>query len=143
METLNNATVELLQQRFGHDCLIALATLDGDWPAVRTVNALYMDRAFYVVTNALSGKMQQITQNERVAVSGEWFTGRGRGENLGHIQAPQNAALAQQLRTAFAAWYDNGHVNEQDPHTCILKIRMERGTLLSHGDCYEIDFRTE
>ena len=44
------------------------------------------------------------------------------------------------LRAAFAAWYDNGHTNEADPNTCLLKIRLTDGVLFSDGTRYEIDF---
>ena len=56
----------ILTERFGSDSLIALATVDGDSPAVRTVNAVYRDGSFYVVTYALSGKMQQIGRNPKI-----------------------------------------------------------------------------
>ena len=62
------------------------------------------------------------------------------GENLGHPRAPGNEALAGRLRAAFAAWYGNGHVDEDDPDTCILRVRRTRGTLLSHGMRYELRF---
>lgn len=130
----------ILTERFGSDSLIALATVDGDSPAVRTVNAVYRDGSFYVITYALSGKMQQIGRNPKVAVSGEWFTARGVGESLGHILREENAALADMLRTAFAAWYGNGHVNEADPHTVLLRIRLTDGVLFHHGTRYEIEF---
>lgn len=130
----------ILQHRFGHDSLIALATLDGSRPAVRTVNALYLEGAFYVVTHALSGKMQQLAVNPQAAVCGEWFTAHAVGENIGHICAPENAAIAARLRDAFAAWYGNGHVNEADPHTCILRLRLTDGVLMSNGVRYDVVF---
>ena len=130
----------ILDMRFGCDNLIALATVDGDSPAVRTVNAYYEDGCFYTVTYALSGKMQQIAVNPRVAISGEWFTARGVGESLGHILLPENADLADKLRTVFAEWYGNGHVNEADVNTIILRIRLTEGTLFHQGTRYDIDF---
>ncbi len=130
----------LMAERFGHDNLIALATADGDSPAVRTVNAYYEEGCFYTVTYALSGKMQQIAANPRVAICGDWFTARGLGENLGHIRLAENTAIADKLRAAFAAWYSNGHTNEADPNTIILRIRLTDGVLFHHGTRYEIDF---
>ena len=129
-----------MTERFGHDNLIALATVDGDSPAVRTVNAYYEDGCFYTVTYALSGKMQQICQNPKVAICGDWFTAHGIGESMGHILLPENAALADKLRAAFAAWYDNGHTNETDPNTIILRIRLTDGVLFHHGTRYDITF---
>lgn len=130
----------ILDMRFGCDNLIALATVDGSSPAVRTVNAYYEDGCFYTVTYALSGKMQQIAHNPRVAISGEWFTARGVGESLGHILLPENADLADKLRTVFAEWYGNGHVNEADVNTIILRIRLTEGTLFHQGTRYDIEF---
>ena len=130
----------IMDERFGHDNLIALATVDGASPAVRTVNAYYEDGCFYAVTYALSGKMQHIAKNPQVAICGDWFTARGFGENMGHILLPDNTALADQLRTAFAAWYSNGHTNEADPNTIILRMKLSEGVLFNHGTRYDIDF---
>lgn len=130
----------IMDERFGHDNLIALATVDGASPAVRTVNAYYEDGCFYAVTYALSGKMQHIAKNPQVAICGDWFTARGFGENMGHILLPENAAIAYKLRTAFAEWYGNGHTNEADPNTIILRMKLSEGVLFNHGTRYDIDF---
>jgi len=130
----------ILNQRFHHDCLIALATLQDGIPHVRTVNSYYEDSCFYTITHALSGKMKQITGNPTVAVCGDWFTAHGIGENLGWIRNSENASLANKLRAAFASWYNNGHTDETDPNTIILRIRLTDGVLLSHGTRYDIDF---
>lgn len=136
----NETTNRILTDRFGKDSLIALATVEESIPHGRTVDAVYMDGAFYVVTYALSGKMQQIAKNPVVAVSGEWFTAHGIGENLGHVLLPENQAIMDILRAAFAAWYDNGHTNEADPNTCLLKIQLTDGVLFSDGTRYDIEF---
>ncbi|MDR1532484.1 MAG: pyridoxamine 5'-phosphate oxidase family protein [Clostridiales bacterium] len=132
--------IKILDERFGRDTLISLATMDGSHPAVRIVNGFYEDGAFYVVTYALSGKMTQIKDNPEVAVCGEWFTAHGIGENIGHPRDEQNAELMKKLRKAFATWYDNGHTDENDPNTCVLRVRLSDGVLLSHGTRYDIDF---
>ena len=136
----NEITNAIIQERFGKDSLIALATVDGDVPAVRTVNTVYIDGAFYVVTYALSGKMKQIAKNPTVAICGDWFTAHGVGENLGHVLLEENQNIMEKLRTAFSAWYNNGHTNEADPNTCLLKIRLTDGVLFSHGTRYDIEF---
>lgn len=130
----------IMQERFGHDTLIALATMDADKPYVRTVNSYYEEGAFYVITYALSNKMKQIEQNSAVAICGDWFTAHGVAENLGHILDKKNADIAAKLKSAFASWYYNGHTDENDPNTCILCIHLTDGLLLSHGTRYEIDF---
>jgi general stress protein 26 len=129
-----------MTERFGHDTLLSVATLDGDRPSVRIVNAYYEDGAFYVVTYALSGKIKQMKKNSVVGVCGEWFTAHGIGENLGHVLAPQNAEMMAKLRAAFAEWYDNGHTNESDPNTVLLRIRLTDGVLWYDGERFEIDF---
>ena len=136
----NEITNAIMQERFGKDSLIALATVDGDIPAVRTVNTVYIDGAFYVVTYALSGKMKQIAKNPIVAICGDWFTAHGVGENLGHVLLEENQIIMEKLRTSFSAWYNNGHTNEADPNTCLLKIRLTDGVLFSHGTRYDIEF---
>ena len=130
----------IMLERFGKDSLVALATVDHGIPSVRTVNAVYIDSAFYVVTYALSAKMQQIAKNPMVAVCGEWFTAHGIGENLGHVLREENRAIMDILRTAFAAWYDNGHINEADTNTCLLKIKLTDGVLFFNGTRYDIVF---
>ena len=137
---INDKTEAILSERFGKDSLIALATVSDGIPHVRTVDAVYIDGSFYVVTYALSGKMKQIAKEPTVAVSGEWFTAHGIGENLGHVLLPQNEEVMAVLRNAFAVWYDKGHTNESDPNTCLLKIRLTDGVLFSNGTRYDIDF---
>ena len=134
---------KILTDRFGKDSLIALATVADGIPYSRTVDAVYIDGSFYVVTHSLSGKMRQIARNPIVAISGEWFTAHGVGENLGHVLLEENKPLMDILRSAFAAWYDNGHTNEADPNTCLLRIRLTDGILFADGVRYDIDFAEE
>ena len=140
MERLCTVTRKLMHERFGKDTLIALATAENGIPSVRTVNSYYENGAFYVITYALSGKMRQIAANHTVAVCGEWFTAHGIGENLGHVLDEKNIAMTQKLRKVFSSWYGNGHVNEDDPNTCLLRIQLTDGVLFSNGTRYEIHF---
>ncbi|MBN1777959.1 MAG: pyridoxamine 5'-phosphate oxidase family protein [Clostridiales bacterium] len=137
---MDTKAIEIMNERFGKDTELALATMDGERPAVRIVDAYYEDGCFYAITHALSGKMKQIAQNPAVAVCGQWFTGRGVGENLGWLRDEKNKAILRKLKTAFAAWYGNGHINEADHNTIILKIRLTDGVLMSHGTRYDLDF---
>lgn len=141
MEKLTKETKTIMAERFGKDSLIALATAEENVPHVRTVDAYYEDGAFYVITHGLSNKMRQIGKNPIVAVSGDWFTAHGEGINLGYFGKPENAEIAGKLKTAFAAWIDNGHNNFEDVNTCILCIRLTDGVLFSNGRRYEINFR--
>ena len=121
----DNSWKEKMTERFGRDREICLATLDG---------------SFYVITYALSNKIKQLAQNPNAAICGDWFTAHGVGENLGWVLAEENAALLAKLKEVFSAWYGNGDINESDPNTCILRIRLTDGVLFWHGARYDIDF---
>ena len=140
MEKLTQKAQEIMVERFGKDNVIALATTENDIPYVRSVNAFYDDKAFYIITYALSNKMRQIEKNPVVAIAGEWFTAHGKGVNLGYFGKPENAEIAAKLRVAFAEWIDNGHNDFSSENTCILCIKLTEGLLLSHGTRYDIDF---
>lgn len=132
---------EIMNERFGHDTLISLATIDGGIPAVRIVNSYYENGAFYTITYALSNKMRQIEVNSTVAICGEWFTAHGVGENMGHVCDERNTEIATKLRKVFSEWYSKGHVDESDPNTIILRIRLTDAVLFSKGTRYDIDFK--
>ena len=140
MEKLTQETNAILQERFGKDSMITLATAVDNIPYARTVDAFYEDGAFYVLTHGLSNKMKQIEQNPTVALSGEWFTAHGKGINLGYFGKAENARIAVKMRDVFSAWIDNGHNNFADINTCILRIELTNGVLFSNGTRYEIDF---
>ena len=127
----------ILRERFGKDALIAVATCEENTPHVRAVDAYYLDGAFYCVTYALSNKMRQIEKNPLVGLCGEWFTGHGMAENLGHVLLEENRAMMDILRPAFSAWYSMGHVNEDDPNTVLLKITLADGVLMALGERIE------
>lgn len=131
----------MMNERFGKENVIALATIDRDSPAVRNVNAYYENGAFYIITYALSDKMRQIAVNSDVAVSGEWFTARGTAENIGWFKSRGNAEIAEKLRTVFSEWIDNGHNNFDDQNTIILKIKLRSAVLFSMGTRYDICFQ--
>ena len=128
---------KIMVERFGKDIVIALATTENGIPSVRYVDAFYENGAFYVITYALSNKMKHIKNNPIVAIAGEWFTAHGKGINLGYFGKPENKAIAEKLKIAFAGWIDNGHVNFDDENTIILRIELTDGLLLSHGTRYE------
>jgi len=140
MNKLTSETEEILIDRFGKDNIIALATAVDGTPFVRYVNAFYYDRAFYVLTYGLSNKIKQIEKNPIVAIAGDWFNAHGIGVNLGWFGSEENKEMANKIRIIFAEWIDNGHNNFDDVNTCILRIELTQGRLLSHGTCYQIDF---
>jgi hypothetical protein len=130
-----------MDERFGHDTLISIATIDGNRPAVRIVNSYYEGDSFFTVTYALSGKMKQMQANPEIAICSEWFTAHGIGENLGWVRDEKNAEIMAKLRTAFAEWYGNGHINESDPNSSLLRVRLTDAVLFHHGKKYEINFK--
>ncbi len=143
MKKLTFETKKLMDERFGHDNIIALATIDAGIPYVRNVDAFYEEGAFYVITYALSNKMNHIAKNPAVAIAGDWFTAHGTGSNLGYFGKPANKEIAEKLRKAFCAWIDNGHNNFDDENTCILCIHLTDGVLFSNGTRYDIDFTAD
>lgn len=143
MEKLNQETKKIMEERFGKDNIIALATLNGNMPSVRNVDGFYEDGAFYTITYALSDKMKQIEKNPNVAIAGEWFTAHGKAVSLGCFGRSENEDIAGKLRTAFAEWIDNGHNNFEDENTVILCVRLTVGVLFAQGKRYEIDFTAD
>ena len=137
MKNDSNEVEKILKERFDKDSIIALATVAGEMPHVRNVDAFYEDGAFYVLTYGLSGKMKQIEENPVVALAGEWFTGHGKAVNLGYFGKEENAQIAKRMREVFAAWIDNGHNDFNDVNTCILRIELTDGVLYADGKRYE------
>ncbi len=140
METNRQEAERILEERFGKDQVIALATISGQLPSVRYVNTYYADGAFYIITYGLSNKMRQLAENPAAGIAGEWFTGHGRAENLGWFGKEENREIAAKLREVFAEWIDNGHNDFSDPNTCILRICLTDGVLFSHGKRYDLRY---
>ena len=140
MQKLTVEAEAILIERFGKDSIIALATAADGIPCVRNVDAFYENGAFYVLTYGLSNKMRQINANGAVAIAGDWFTAQGTGINLGWFGSEENKGIAEKMRIIFSEWINNGHNNFDDVNTCILKIQLTQGVLLSHGTRYVIDF---
>lgn len=138
---LNDEIEKIMTERFGKDSVIALATAQNNVPYVRNVDGYYENGVFYVITYALSDKMRQINANPEVAVSGDWFTARGKAVDLGYFCKPGNKEIAEKLKAAFAAWIDNGYNNFDDENTIILSIKLTEGRLFANGAAYDIDFR--
>ena len=137
MKNLNEEAKKTMKERFGKDAVMALATMENGMPSVRYVNAYYEDGAFYIITNARSGKMRQIKKEPRVALAGEWFTAHGMGIDLGYFGKEENRGVAEKLKQVFSQWIDNGHNDLGDENTIILCVKLTDGILLSHGTRYE------
>lgn len=130
--------INILNERFSKDSLMSLATVNSNGvPSVRTIDTIYHEGSFYTITYALSNKMKDIENNNIVAISGEWFSAHAIAENLGHIKLDANKKIANKLRNAFSLWYGNGHINEDDINTIILKIKLTDGIIFKDGNKYE------
>lgn len=140
MEKINEKTQSILVERFGNDSLISLATAVDNLPYVRIVDAFYDKGSFYVLTYALSNKMQQIAINPFVAIAGNWFNGHGKAINHGYFGLKENEEIAQKMNEKFASWINNGHNNFNDPNTIILEIKLTTATLFASGKRYDISF---
>ena len=139
-EKLTAETKQLMDERFGKDSLIAVATVSDGIPYVRSVNAYYEDGSFYVLTYGLSDKMKQLKENPVAAISGEWFSAHGKAVDMGYFGKEENKAVAEKMRTVFAEWIDNGHNDFNDENVIILRIVLTDGILFSNGTRYELDF---
>jgi len=140
MQNYENA-MDTMTERFSKDSLIAIATTDGERLYNRIVDAYYENGAFYISTYALSNKMKQIEANAEVAICAvDWFSGHGKGKNLGWVLEPQNTEIRAKIRKEFV-WYDDVS-NEQDKNCCFLEIRLTDGMLIKdhHAIRYQIDF---
>ena len=140
MEKLTKEAEDIMNERFGKDNIIALATSNNNMPHVRYVNSYYENKTFYVITYGKSGKMKDIDSNPNVSIAGDWFTATAKARNLGWFKKEDNKEIANKLRIAFKEWIDNGHNNYDDENTIILALRLTEGILMSHGIKYEIDF---
>lgn len=147
--------MKILNERFGNDKdnVISLATISlehgangNSRPCVRDVDAYYEDGVFFIVTNAQSNKVKQITINPEVSISVhlEDFFSSGVGKNLGWVLDPENAQIRNKLRHVFRDWYDFAN-NENDQNCCIVAIYMTKGTLrIDHGAMfYHFDFENK
>lgn len=137
MDNLCKEAEQIMIEHFGRDTIIALATTENDMPYVRYVNAYYENGAFYIITHALSNKMQHIKADPVVAVAGEWFTAHEKGISLGYFGKIENGMIAEKLKKVFTEWIDNGHTDFDDENTIILRVELTDGLLFSHDTRYE------
>lgn len=134
--------LDVMKELYGHDVAMPLATVNDGKANLRVVNAYYKDRAFYVVTYALSNKMKEIAVNPCVAINHNLFVAHGMGKNIGNPLKENNKELRDELKKVFYTFYDK-HVNEKDENTCILKIELEDTLVFAHDYKYFIDFKNE
>ncbi|MEA4883582.1 MAG: pyridoxamine 5'-phosphate oxidase family protein [Clostridia bacterium] len=132
-------SLQVMNELYGHDTAMTLATVNGEKANLRVVNAYYKSTAFYITTYGLSNKMREIAVNPHVAINHNLFVAHGLGENLGNPLDENNKDLREELRRVFSAFYDK-HVDEEDKNTCILKIKLQDALVFAHDFKYFIDF---
>ncbi|MCL2373218.1 MAG: effector binding domain-containing protein [Defluviitaleaceae bacterium] len=153
MNKYGNA-IKLLQERCGNadkDNVIGLATIaltpdenGNPYPSNRMVSAYYEDGVFYISTAANKNKTAEIEKNNHVAICGlDWFVATGKAENLGWVKAPHNAEIRAKMKKVFV-WFDD-HGNEDDPGSIVIKITIEKGTIIDNEQKYgqwryDVDF---
>lgn len=138
MHTIPPEAEAAMKERFGHDSLLALATVENGLPWVRTVNAYYENGSFYIITHGLSNKMRQLRTDPHASMCGDWFTCHGLAIDLGAYKETSNARMAEILRKVFASWIDNGHNNLEDEQCRILQIQLTDAVLFCHGTRYDL-----
>lgn len=137
-----NEAMTIMKESYGKDVAMSLATVNGDKANARVVDAYYKEFAFYITSYALSNKVKEISKNPNVALNHNLFVAHGIGENIGNPLDEQNRVLRDELRSAFATFYDK-HVDEQDKNTCIIKVSLDDALVFAHDYKYLIDFRNQ
>jgi general stress protein 26 len=138
MNAFSDATAVMFQQ-FGKDVVISLATRTETGVNVRTVNGYFKDGCFYIMTYEASHKMREIMRDPHVAICKDLMCAQGIGKNLGNPLLEKNIELRNELKEVFSAFYDR-HVDEDDPLTCILEIRLTSAAAFTKDTKYLIDY---
>lgn len=116
---------QILNQ-FKETQFVALATVDGTRARVRSMTLIYLDRRFWMVTSASSGKVMQIRQNANVEFTYKFVEN---GEDrcirvLGKAEIIEDnetkASIAKRIRFFEDYWSD-----PEDPDYTLLEILPE------------------
>ncbi|MDF2883565.1 MAG: pyridoxamine 5-phosphate oxidase family protein [Clostridiaceae bacterium] len=142
MNNYFNEATAVMKELYGKDTSMSLATVNGNKPNIRVVNAYYKENTFYITTYALTNKMREILKNPNVALNHNLLVAHGIGENIGNPLEESNRELREELRHVFAVFYDK-HVDEKDKNTCILKVSLNDALVFAHDFKYIIDFKSQ
>lgn len=130
---------EAMRRLFGRDTVMVLATYGEKGVTARSVNGYYKDGAIYIVSHALSQKAKDIAFSGDAALCSGLNGMKGRAKNLGHPLAGENAALREELKEVFCAFYGR-HVDEGDPNTCMFAVYLTSALLFEGGMKYIADY---
>ncbi|HOO75370.1 MAG: pyridoxamine 5'-phosphate oxidase family protein [Thermotogae bacterium] len=128
-----------MKKQFGHDVIMALATVSGNGTNVRNVDAYYKDGNIYITSHGESNKMKEIEKNSNVSLCRNLSVFWGKGENIGNPKEEKNSEIRNEVRNIFSAFYDR-HVNENDPKTCILKVELTKALVFNNEAKYIINY---
>jgi uncharacterized pyridoxamine 5'-phosphate oxidase family protein len=64
-----NEAIMVMKELYGRDVAMSLATVNGEKPNARVINAYFKADTFYVTSYSLSNKMKEIAKNPRVALN--------------------------------------------------------------------------
>lgn len=132
--------IDVMTDFFGRDYQFCLATVSGDVPSQRYVDAFFDGENFYVVAYGLSRKVREISENLNVSLCcRRMHSFVGKAYNIGHPLKAENAAIRSKLIRGFEKWYFL-HNNEEDENMCYLKIVPVSGFFHKDGIGYSIDF---
>ena len=130
--------IEMLNERFGKDTLLSLATIDGSRPTVRIVNAYFEDGSFYTIVDAKSEKLKQIKQNGLVGVcSNDYFSAHGIAVNLGQFCNDEENELARKIKNIYSAWWEDEFRNIEK---AVLQIKLTDAVFFDFQTRYVMDF---
>jgi hypothetical protein len=133
--------LNIIKKTYSRDVVMPLATINGNKPNLRVVNAYFKDDSFFVATHRSYNKMKEIEKNPHVALTHNMFVAYGIGKDIGHPLDPENKELREALKQVFNTFYD-GHVHESDKDTCFLKITLTNAVVYANNYRYSINFET-
>ena len=138
-ERLTPLTEGILTDRFGKECIVALATVFNGRPYARNITACYTGGCFYFITYVPSEKMDHIAANPAVAIAGKWFSGQGEAADLGYAYTDDNRPYTALLEEGLSAWWQRG---KEDPNLRLVRIRLTSATIYDHDHNarYDVDF---
>jgi len=144
MENSNyyNEAINVMNEMYGKDVQMSLATSVDNMPSVRVVDLFYMDECFYATSYGLSNKANQIAKNPNISMCKGLFQCWGIATNIGNPLEDKNIKLREIVKEMFYLFYDK-HVDEKDPNTCIIKIKLNKAVLFANDYKYIIDFENK
>jgi uncharacterized pyridoxamine 5'-phosphate oxidase family protein len=126
---MGNALLQEIEGYLKKQCLISLATGEGDQPRVRIVSLIRLDDGFYVITGARGGietaKVRQIKENPRI----EFVTQVERDGKIGNIRAEGTASVVDDvaLKTRLfdeIEWVKDYFGSPAEPSYVLLRIEV-------------------